>query len=495
MSDQGRHPGYQFPPLERRGLVGALRVGQVIVLGAGATNGFGALLVLPAGPNALVTLVIVVLAAAVAFVPVGGLGLDEVLAIRTGYVLRRRSRQWRSSTPTAGRVDLEDPALDLPPELADLELLAVSAAGGRELGVVHDLAARTFTAVVAVQAPAIGLLDEAEQRSRLEVWGEVLAGLARDDEVIARVQWIERSVPGAPDELAQHFARNRDTAIPLSSPAMRSYFELVDDVGAATEEHELLVAVQLDARRARRAVQRAAGDTDAARACELLSSELRLLAARLDDAGLTVRGALTPALIHRVVWAAIDPMQGSALRHFSRDEPAPAGPAGPVARDEEFSCCRTDGAFHRTYWVAGWPRQRIGARFLQPLLLGTAALRAVSVVMEPVAPAAAVRDAERSVTTDESDRQMRASHGFVDTARQRDRRRAASTREEELVLGHAQMRYVGYVTVSALSREQLEVSCAEVEQAGRQARLELRAMHGQHAAGLTFTLPLCRGLA
>lgn len=489
-----RHPGYQFPPLERRGLVGALRAGQTMVLAAGGAIGFVALLALPAGPNAAVTLVVVVIAVIVAFVPVGGLGLDEVIAIRAGFVARARSRRWRSSTPTAGFVEEETPAVDMPPELADLELLAVPVPGGRELGIVYDVAARTFVAIIAVQAPGSGLLDEAEQNGRLEAWGEVLAGMARDDEVIARVQWIERSVPGAPDELAQHLASNRDVAIALSSPAMRSYFELIDQVGAATEEHELLIAVQLDARRARRAVQRAVGDSETDQACELLSSELRLLAVRLDDAGLTVRGALTPALIHRVLWSAIDPGQGSALRHW-REEEVPQGPAGPAARDEEFSCCRTDGAFHRTYWVAGWPRQRVGARFLQPLLLGTAALRAVSVVMEPVAPSKAVRAAERAVTSDESDRQLRAGHGFVETARQRDRQRSASVREEELVQGHAQMRYVGYVTVSALTREQLESSCAEVEQAGRQSRLELRAMHGQHAAGLTFTLPLCRGLA
>lgn len=495
MNEQPPDPGYQFPPLERRGLIGALRAGQLTVLVAGGVFAFAALLGLPAGPNALIALVVIGAAAVVAFVPVGGLGLDEVVTIRAGYVLRTGSRRWRSSTPMAGRSDLQQPTLDLPPELADLELVAVSVGGGRELGVVHDTSGRTFTAVVAVRAPAIGLLDEAEQRSRLEVWGEVLAGLARDDEVIARVQWIERSLPGAPDELARHLADNRDTTIALSSPALRSYFELIDDVGAATEEHELLIAVQLDARRARRAVQRGTGDSEADRACELLASELKLLAARLDDAGLTVRGALTPALIHRVLWTAIDPTQGGALARFEHGDPMPQAPAGPAARDEQFSCSRTDGAFHRTYWVAGWPRQRVGARFLQPLLLGTAALRTVSVVMEPVAPAAAVRDAERSVTTDESDRQLRASHGFVDTARQRDRRRAASTREEELVQGHAQMRYAGYVTVSAATREQLEQSCAEVEQAGRQARLELRAMHGQHAAALTFTLPLCRGLA
>lgn len=489
-----RHPGYQFPPLERRGLVGALRTGQTVVLAAGAAVGFVALLALPAGPNALVTLVAVVAAAIVAFLPVGGLGLDEVIVIRVGFLSRARTRRWRSSTPTAGVVDDEAPALDLPPELADLELLAVPVPGGRELGIVHDVAARTFVAIVAVQAPGSGLLDEAEQNARLEAWGEVLAGMARDDEVISRVQWIERSVPGAPDELAQHLADNRDPDVALCSPAMRSYFGQIDQVGAATEEHELLIAVQLDARRARRAVQRAVGESEVDQACELLSSELRLLAVRLDDAGLTVRGALTPALIHRVLWSAIDPGQGGALRHFL-DEETPDGPAGPFARDEEFSLCRTDGAFHRTYWVAGWPRQRVGARFLQPLLLGTGAMRAVSVVMEPVAPSKAVRAAERAVTTDESDRQLRAGHGFVETARQRDRQNSASVREEELVQGHAQMRYVGYVTVSAPTRAELETSCAEVEQAGRQSRLELRAMHGQHTAGLTFTLPLCRGLS
>ena len=209
MSGRDADPGCQFPPLERRGLVGALRSGQLAVLAIDGAAGFVALLGLPAGPNALVALAVMLAAAGVAFIPVAGLGLDEVIAIRTAFALRLRSRRWRSGTPTAGHIGEEAAALDLPPELADLRLLAVPVPGGRELGVIEDAVGRTFTAVVAVRAPAIGLLDESGQRRRLSAWGEVLAGLARDDEVISRVQWIERSVPGAPDELARHLADGR----------------------------------------------------------------------------------------------------------------------------------------------------------------------------------------------------------------------------------------------------------------------------------------------
>ena len=71
---------------------------------------------------------------------------------------------------------------------------------------------------------------------------------------------------------------------------------------------------------------------------------------------------------------------------------------------------------------------------------------------------------------------------------------ATMRREDELADGHAEFRFAGYVTVSAPDEEALERSCAEVEHAAQQARLELTRLYGQQAEGFTFTLPLARGL-
>ncbi len=47
-------------------------------------------------------------------------------------------------------------------------------------------------------------------------------------------------------------------------------------------------------------------------------------------------------------------------------------------------------------------------------------------------------------------------------------------REAELSRGHAELRFAGFVTVSARDEEELELACERVEHAATQAHLELR---------------------
>ena len=64
----------------------------------------------------------------------------------------------------------------------------------------------------------------------------------------------------------------------------------------------------------------------------------------------------------------------------------------------------------------------------------------------------------------------------------------------ELADGFAEMRFAGFVTVSARDDEELERASGEIEHAGQLARLEFQRMYGEQEAAFTNTLPLCRGL-
>jgi hypothetical protein len=82
-----------------------------------------------------------------------------------------------------------------------------------------------------------------------------------------------------------------------------------------------------------------------------------------------------------------------------------------------------------------------------------------------------------------------------ETARQRRRRDDARERERELSNGYAAMRFSGYVTVHARTRDGLESACADVQQAAQCAQLQLLRLVGQQRHALAFTLPgLCAGL-
>jgi hypothetical protein len=68
-------------------------------------------------------------------------------------------------------------------------------------------------------------------------------------------------------------------------------------------------------------------------------------------------------------------------------------------------------------------------------------------------------------------------------------------RESELSDGHAAYRFSGYVTVTGATRDELEVACGEIVQAGHQCRLELRRLYGIQDLAFAWTLPLGRGVA
>jgi hypothetical protein len=149
---------------------------------------------------------------------------------------------------------------------------------------------------------------------------------------------------------------------------------------------------------------------------------------------------------------------------------------------------------HSTYWIGGWPRIEVGPLFLDPLLSRSGAVRTVGVTFEPLSADRSIREVEAQVTRDQADRALRTRFGQAETARQQQAYGATRRREAELAAGYGEVRFAGYITISAPDLEQLRSACAEVKRDAARARIELRAMYGQQADAFTLTLPMCRGL-
>lgn len=491
---------YRFGPIERRGIVGGLRASQVAIVATALTGTVVLLHLSPGAPTAMGAMAIGLLGAAFAFYPFGGRTLEQWFPVVSAWTLRRAQgrQRYRSSSPTAGvrATDAElEPPTTLPPALAGIEILSAPL-GGDEVGVIKDRRTNSYTAVLAVRVGSFGLLDRADQERRLASWGAVLAGLARESTPIRRVQWIERTVPSDGDDLARYLQAERDATVPLTGSPVASYIELVESAGAVTQDHELFVALQLDARRAWRQLKRTPrGDEGAA---TLLVRELETLAHRLVAGDVQVVGALPPRMLARAIRDAYDPYGRTGRSRLGAIDPQLAGTepanAWPIAADETWADYRSDSAHHATYWISQWPRLDVSATFLSPLLMQTNVLRTVAVTMEPVAPSVALRKVEAARTTDMADDETRRRTGFVTTARKRLQQESTARREDELANGHAEFRFAGFITVSARDADGLERACAEVEHAAQQARLDVQRLYGQQASAFTFTLPLARGL-
>lgn len=484
---------YRFGSLERRGLLAGFRAGQVAVVGAGLVV---AVVLAQLGTSGVLGgVVALIVAVLVVAVPVGDRPLEAWAGVAGAFALRRLLGLHRHVNGEAlrGETMLANPAPPapsdprLPPPLGRLRWLAAPW-DDSVIGIVRD--GWTYTGVLVARAPALTLLDEAEQDRRLSGWGSVLAGMARDGNTVRRLQWVERTLPSDEEEIWAYLEHHRDPRLTAGDLALASYEELVTANGSATREHESYLAVQIDLRRAQRPARRLGkGATGAA---AVLVRELEVLADRLAAADVAVMGALSPRGLANVVRAAYDPFGTRPGRDGGDGVPAPVG---PVAAESGWEHYRADGAWHTTYRIAEWPRVEVPGGFLSPLVLRTPVMRTIALTMEVTDPLRALRSVETARTADQADEELRARHGFRLTSRRRRMIESTARREEELAEGHAEVRFAGFVTVSGRSLEELGRACAVVEHAAHQSRLDLRRLYAQQDTAFSYTLPLARGLA
>ena len=512
-----RHARYRFGPLEKRGLVAGWRGGQIASVLAGVMVAILVLRERPSAQEILAALAAVGAGVAFAWWPIAGRTGEEWLPTvlrwcATGVTARRHRR---SGVPAdghcvgpdgvpclaaqvtadraaeaggrgAGKHGASGRTREAERAFGGLHVMAAGLHDGEALGVVHDVRASTYTAVLRVLGHNFALLGADEKERRVSSWSAVLSSLARDRSMLHRLQWIATTVPDRGSAVGEHLETYG--ALPRTAAARLSYVTLLQTAGAATCRHDVLLAVQVRASGQAGRAMRSLGGGDRG-ACAVLARELSSLRRQLGGADIEVDRALDARALAGIVRRAVS---GAGTRRAC--PPCGVGWPWPVACEVEWGCLRTDESWHATYWIAEWPRVDVGPEFLAPLLLGSVR-RSVAVVMEPVPPSRAVRLAERARTADIADAELRRRGGYLSTARRAREAELASRREEELADGHASFRFSGYVTVSALDRGELAAACDATEQAASQCRLELRRLYGDQERAFTCTLPLGRGLA
>jgi hypothetical protein len=483
---------YRFGPLERRGILGQVRFGQAMVLGGGLLAAVITLGQSPTTGGALLATTFLALGAGLATVPLAGRTAEQWAPVVAAFTVRRAgaASRFRSPAPRHGfrqrRGNLESPDPRPPGALTDVGI-AQADYRGRQIGVLREQGGRLVTAVLACRVVSFSLLDAEAQERRLARWGLILSGAASSQ--IRRLQWVERTAPAQGDELVRWLHDERDPATPLrGTPMIESYLELIGTTARVTQEHEILVAVQLDTRRVRR------------RSGELLAlvEETERIAQGLEAAEVTVLGALSPGQLARTLRTAFDPYGRVELAALETADDRRDGltetNAWPLGSDEGWDHFRSDGAVHATYWIAAWPRVDVSPLFMDALLGRSNVVRTVAVTFEPITPERSTREVEAAITRDRADRELRHRFGQSETARQRQAQESTMRREAELAAGHSEVRFSGFVTVSGRDREDLRRASSEVLEHAARARLELHCMYGQQAESFTFTLPLCRGL-
>jgi hypothetical protein len=280
-----------------------------------------------------------------------------------------------------------------------------------------------------------------------------------------------------------------------------AYRDLLGTFGSAAAGHDVIVTVTVARDRLTRGASGGAPDD---RLVSALHKAVESLARALRAASLLAGDPLTPSEVATVARTRLDPtrmrrrVEGTPSRAPLADRLGLVEPAnaGPVALAATWSALRSDGAHHRTYWIAEWPRLQQHPDWMEPILaFASSGSRALTVVFEPVAPSVSRRRIDRESIKLETDAAAREEKGRRVDGGHRRLQQAVAEREAELVAGYAEVAYAGIVTVTADSGDALSNMCDETEQIAREHGIDLRPLDGRHDVAFAASLPLGIGLS
>lgn len=481
---------YRLEPLDTSGVFLGLGLVQCALVGAGITLGVGAV---TAGLPLPVAAMPVAAATAAAFTRTRGHATWEWLPLLAGWCITRarRSHRWTAPLPLwSGGTEVSAP---MPPCLDGLDIVDVDWRAGTTLGAVRDRARRTLTAVVAVSGPQFVVEPGAEQERLLAGWGDLLGQFAVERGVVAHLAWSDLARPsGMQDHIQWLDDRERGTP---NDTAAASYRELLDVGTTAAINHESVVALTVAQERLTRH-GRSPGSAGDQLARALVTSVEALLRG-LRSAGLDAGDPFDATGLQRLVRLRIDPVSAPPRerrgRLVERLALVRSSTAGPLAVEAGWRDLRVDGAFHRTWWIGTWPRLAVPPAWLEPFLSGGGITRSMTVYLQPVPTHQSRRRIERDLVKLESDAVTKEDKGRRVDARHRRATQALLDREDELVAGYPEMGYVGLVTLSARTQDELDEHAEIVEQLARETGMDLRVLDGRQDVAWAAALPL--GLA
>ena len=406
----------------------------------------------------------------------------EWLPVAGQWTLRRVLRQdvyrVRPLTPRPAGT------LGLPGDAAALRLHVDQVSGA---AMVHDRHRNTLSASVLVAHPSFVLLGADDQNRRVVGWGRALASLARSGHVAA-VQVLESTLPDNGTAVLDWWTSHgrHDGAW-----ASATYAEFVAAAAPSSARHRTTLTISLDLRRAARAIGRAGGGLGGAAA--VLRADMSAVEAALRAADLRPNHWLDEAELARVLRGAYDPA-GAAAVDGTRVG-ARLATAGPVGVREHWGWFESDGSVSAVLWVSEWPRSQAYPNFLAPLVLAPGVRKSLSLIVRPVPAAEARKDIRRQKVEYVTDAEQKARIGqvadYTDAAEYQD----LLAREQELAVGHADLRFAGLIAVTAPDKPGLDAAVSQIEQAAIQCECETRLLVGQQSqAFIAAALPLGRGL-
>tara|TARA_R100000365_G_C2748652_1_gene80995 strand:- start:1906 stop:3399 length:1494 start_codon:yes stop_codon:yes gene_type:complete len=209
-------------------------------------------------------------------------------------------------------------------------------------------------------------------------------------------------------------------------------------------------------------------------------------------------------------WAALgraifDPEFLTAMHNRTGDlagvDPAAIGPMALEEPRGRNGIVYTDSGVHTTLWIHEWPRTDAPVGFLEPVVFARhpvsndAVAHVFTVVLTPVPVHKALKRIRDEKRIWNGNQRMRARRGQDGSISDEADWLALEQQEEEIVSGHGEYRYGGYLTVTARDERTLEQAVAGARNALLQQGMEAQVLYCQQAEALLVSaLPLGWGM-
>jgi hypothetical protein len=389
----------------------------------------------------------------------------------------------KATGQTCYRVKASQPrpagTMGLPGDAAALRFHEDTASGA---AMVHDPHRQTLAVAVRVSHPAFVLLDPSGQRQQVNGWSRVLAGLAATG-TCAAVQVLESVIPDPGRGVVGWW---RENGIHDDSWAAREYETLMQTAAPSASSHRTLITLVLDMRKAGRAIKQAGrGMTGAA---AVLAGDMANLAVALRNASLHVDGWLSATELAVVIRQTYDPALAIAP-----GEPGANLALGPTAVDEHWDHLRHDSGYSTVLWISDWPTADVSPSFLHALVFAPGIRRSLSLIAKPLGSAEAIRQIRKEKVDYLTDRHQKQKSGRMIDQSDDQEYADVLAREQALIAGHADMRYSGFVALTAPTLDELRAAVAYTQRVAAQCMLETRVLYGRQAQGFVVAaLPLGR---
>lgn len=493
----------RFTQRERRGVFLGLRLSQLVVACGGLLFLLAVVLIDPGGIGIglLVSLAVLVLACSSwRREPVLTLLWQSVAYLQraaTKQTQFRRDVWWRVSTtalpdgnpPERVPVPVRFKTMALPGGLGDVQLVDIPGRGGFVFNAKEHLAALTIT----VSSQAWKLLDAGKKEAAYEgftAWMSSLETMPGLVEAVVRVR-VDRA---AATELVDYVKDRELRYEPNISDELRNeYYSLITSEGSRSLEFGNTITLAFDADALKSDIRDSGGGLSGLGA--ILADRTQALEDSLDSLQVENGHWLTAEEIDATIGTTLDPVTAATRREKYGNNTQQRRSRPPVMSiDETRTHLRVDQSWHQTLWITEWPRTQVRTGFLEKLMYAGDATRCITLQFRPVPLHKAMKEVAGAQTDMEGAENIRLKFNGRSTVQHKREKQDLDRREEELADGFTDVRFRGFVTVSADSEDALRRARTGLEQAAVGSHLSIAVMHAQQwSAFVTSTLPIPTG--